>query len=457
MEKFTYTLSKFDGYSEIRNKRDTMASDISNFEVRETSLRTRKGSKAVLPATPGSLGSFMLFKTKLGVKHFLGAEGANILKVNFGLGDWSWFAAPLRSNCANPSFDKVSYMNKLYMGNGVDRIVYDGVSITDMPGSPKFNVIETYKNRLWCNHLPDPTIAYYNDFDNNGIPTDLTMDCYMQVSENAGDPIKGMIRLLTHMVFINEFSTYALYGSSADDFQKVYIGPIGAVNRRVISSVNEVIYWLSHDGVYSYGGSSIYPVSFGLGRLGDAVNVNKLRDACAIGYNNYYWLAIAGPNSTSNDTVLLFDTITQRWNKFIFPFSINDFCLDGDALYCAASDNKVYQLDIGTMDDGEAIVATWVSDPLTMGTAGKRKKVKNIAITMSDVNSSGEVNLYLKEGDGDYSEPYTLTIPTASPGDTIVSRVKTGKFYNLSLKLQTTAQVTIDCIDFSAKRKTKVR
>ena len=36
-------------------------------------------------------------------------------------------------------------------------------------------------------------------------------------------------------------------------------------------------------------------------------------------------------------------------------FSIYDFCLDGDDLYCAASDKKIYKLDTGTTDGGTAI------------------------------------------------------------------------------------------------------
>jgi hypothetical protein len=49
MKPFNHTLPGFEGYSAIRNKRDTIASDIQNFEVRETSLRVRGGSVTQIP------------------------------------------------------------------------------------------------------------------------------------------------------------------------------------------------------------------------------------------------------------------------------------------------------------------------------------------------------------------------------------------------------------------------
>lgn len=459
MDKYTHSLSKFDGYSTVRNKRDTLGEVIENFDVRENSLRPRKGSNDVLPATTSALESFMAFTTSAGVKHFLGAEGANILKVNNGIaGSWSWFATPLKADCNNAVFDKVSYMDKLYMGNGVDMLEYDGVAISSMASAPPFNAITTWKTRLWCNNVDHPIYAHWNEFDGNGLPTALTIDNYMTIADDSGDPIKAIVKLLTHMLFINEYSTYALYGSTELDWQKLYVGPIGTVSRRTVVNVNEVVYWLAYDGVHCYGGSGIDTVSLGLGRLEDVVNTARLQYAVATSYNGYYWLAIADVDSTSNDIVLLYDTQLKRWNRYKFPFSINDFCVDGRDLYCAASDNKVYQLDIGTTDSGTAITATWISDPLQLGTvAGKKKRIKNISIEMSEVTSGGTISLYTKEGDGAYSSPISYAIPATSPGNAIVHRVHTGKFYLVTLKLVTTAQVTIDTVDFGAKKKRKVK
>lgn len=456
MEKLTYSLPGFDGYSAIRNRRETQASDIQNFEMRDTSLRVRKGSTVQLPVTTAAPESFFLFKTKAGAKHFLGAEGANIWAANANMD--GWVAPALKADCDNAVFDRTVFMNKIYMGNGTDRLVYDGTTLDTMVGTPpKFNIIETYRNRLWCNNLEEPTFLYRTEFDDNGVPLPLGTSYYLQIAENTGDGIKGLTRLLTHLLIINEFSTYALYGSSIEDFTKTAVGPVGAVNRRSIANINETIFWLAYDGIYRYSGSEIFPVSFNLGRLEDIINTSMLAKSCAIGYNNCYWLAIASKGSAANDIVLIYDILVNNWSLFKFPFSINDFCLDGNTLYCAASDKKIYKLDTGSKDGETDITATWVSDALDLGAPGKKKKVSYIAVEMGEIAAGGKLNLYLQENNGNYSAPFQFDIPTAEPGKTAVVKVKTNKFYNLTVKLETTATVTINKLTFGGKVKTKVK
>lgn len=455
MQEMNKTIQRFDGQSTIKNKNNTMASDMQNFEVRELSLRVRNGSVVKIGASGATPESLLLLKTKAGVKSFLGAEGANLWKANSGMSEWSTPA--IKTDCNNAIFNGTSYMNKIYIGNGVDRLSYDGTTLTSLTSAPLFTFIDTFKNRLWCNHLSEPTFLYRNEFDNNGVPTDLDTSHYIQISEDNGDGIKGIIKSMTHLLILNEFSSYAIYGSSNDDFAKVMVGPIGSVNYRSITSINEMIYWLSWDGVYSYSGGNIYPISFTLGELSDIINTSRLAYSCAIGYKGYYWLAIAAKGSTSNDMVLLYDTIRKQWCTMRFPFSINSFCLDGNILYCTTSDKKIYQLNIGTTDGGSAINAIWTSDPLDFDLPGRKKKIKNIAIEISEVVAGGTINLYLKEDDGNFSAAYPYTIPTASPGKTVTMDVDTKKFYNLTVKLETTAAVTINKISFGGKYKTKVK
>jgi len=452
MRNFTYTLPGFKGYSAIENRQATQAEDMQNFKVRERSLKTRGGCLDLGPRPAEIVKSILPFKTKAGDKYFFVAEGTNLWKTNSDMSVWDDPA--LKTDCDNAIFDSAVFLDKIFMGNGVDKLQHDGTTLSAIGGTPpNFTIIESYKNRLWCNDTSEPTFLKYGDTGS----IDTLGDHYIQIAENTGDGIKGFIPLLTHLFILNEFSAYALYGSSADDFTKTAVGPVGAVNNRSIVNLNETIYWLSQDGVYSYSGAAIIPISFNLGELSDIVNTSKLSDAVAVGYDNYYWLAIAGVGQTTNDTILLYDTITGDWDIFKFPFSIYDFCLDGAALYCAASDKKIYVLDAGTNDDGTNITARWVSDALDMNKPGREKKIKNIAVELADITGGGTLNLYLKEDNKDFSSAYSYTIPTAAPGITIVKKVNTGKFYNLTVKLETTAQATINNITFGGKVKGKVK
>jgi hypothetical protein len=142
----------------------------------------------------------------------------------------------------------------------------------------------------------------------------------------------------------------------------------------------------------------------------------------------------------------MYDVLAHRWSLLNFPFSINDFCLDGNDLYCAASDKRFINWILVHLDDAATITANWISDPLDFGYSGQEKKISAIAIEMAEIPQVEHLNLYHKEDNGSYSAAYPYTIPTASPGRTAVVKVSTDKFYNLTVKLETTAAITIDKI-----------
>lgn len=452
MNKLIYNLPGFDGYSALANRQKTKAEDIKNYTVRENSLKPRNGSAVQVAATTAVIESLFLFKTKAGTKYFLGAEGKNLWVGNSGFSAWSTSA--IKTNCNNAIFSDATFLNKVYVGNGTDLLSYDGTTLASISGTPTaFNLIATWQNRVWTNDTTDPTFLRYSDVGD----ADTISDHYVQISEDTGDAIKQIVPLLNQLVIINEFSSYKYVGSSSSNFTKIPIAPIGTVSGRSVANINETIYFLSQDGVYYYGGGKIYPVAFDLGEFTDLVNVTYLDKAVAVAYKNSYLLAIAGTGSTTNNIVFEFDTLTNRWTKHQYAFSIYDFCLDGDDLYCAASDKKIYKLDTGTTDGGTAITYQWVSDALDLGKPGMKKKVKNIAVELGNVSAGGTLSVYLKEDGGSYSSAYSVAIPTTAPGATKVVKVNTGKFYNLTVKLQATVQAEIMKLTFGGKYKPKVK
>ena len=452
MRKFTYPLPGFSGYSAIANRDESQAEDIKNYTVRENSLKPRNGSAVQVVATSAVIESLFLFTTKAGAKYFLGAEGKNLWVGNSAFSAWT--APALKTNCNNAVFGNGTFLNKVYMGNGTDLLSFDGTTLASISGAPTaFNVIATWQNRVWTNDTTERTYLRYSDVGD----VDTISDHYIQISENTGDGIKQIVPLLNQLVIINEFSTYKYVGSSSSNFTKIPIGPIGTASGRSVANINETIYFVSQDGIYYYGGGKIYPVAFDLGEFTDLVNVTYLDKAVAVAYKNSYLLAVAGTESTTNNIIFEFDTLTGRWTKHQYPFSIHDFCLDGDDLYCAASDKKIYKLDTGSKDDTTAITYQWVSDALDLGKPGMKKKVKNIAIELGNVSGGGTLSVYLKEDDGSYSSAYSVTIPTTAPGATKVISVNAGRFYNLTIKLQATIQAEIMKLTFGGKYKPKVK
>jgi len=447
-----YQLPGFTGYSALANRQRTQAEDMQNFTVREDSLKPRNGSAVQIAATSAVIESLFLFTTKTGVKYFLGAEGTNLWVGNLAF--TAWVTPAIKTDCGNAVFCNDTFLNKSYMSNGTDMLSYDGTTLAAISGPPiTFDVIASWQARVWTNDTTEPTYLRYSDVGNAG----TISDHYVQISENTGDGIKQIIPLLNQLVIINEFSAYKYLGSSASNFTKVPIGPVGTVSGRSVVNINESIYFLSQDGVYFYGGGKVHPVAFDLGEFTDLVNIDYLDNAVAVAYKSSYLLAIAGTGSITNNLVFEYDTLTGRWTKHVYAFSIYDFCLDGDELYCSASDKKIYLLDVGSKDDSAAITYRWISDALDLGKPGIKKKVKNIAVELGNVTGGGTLSLYLKEDDGLYSSAYSITIPSASPGATKVIKVSTNKFYNLTVKLQTTVQAEIMNLTFGGKSKTKVK
>lgn len=451
MNPLTYNLPGFRGLSRIENKQPTQASSIQNVIVRDTSIRTRLGSAVQIAALTNPTQFLNTYKKKSGTKVLVGADGTN-LRVSTNFTSWG---NPLKSDCNNSNFCGTVFSDdKIYMGNGTDKLVYDGTTLASMGGTPPaFTMIEDYKNRLFSNNTAEPTYLYYTDVSNGA----TLGDNYLQIAEDTGDIIKGLAKLLTHLVIINEFSSYALYGSGASSFTKSLIGPVGTVDGKTIANINGAVYWVSHNGIYEYSGGQPVLISMKLGDTSTMFNTARYSYATAIGFDNRYWLAIAEAGQTSNNIVLVYDTLDGEWEIYKYPFSINTFVVDGNSLYAATSDKNIYKLNTGTADGTTAITSSWCVDSLDLNAPGRIKKVKTIAIGLADVAAGGTINLYLKEDDGAYGTAFPITIPTSAPGETIVVKVKTDKFYNLSLKLESTASVVINSITFGGKVKPKVK
>lgn len=458
MNRAVFDIPGFKGLSLIENRNHVQSADIKNFEVRESSLRTRNGADDKLSAKTNDFQSFFLLKTKAGVKYFLGCEGAtdhvNIWVSKADFSDWE--TAALIATAKNAYFDSVCFNDKIYMGNGTDALMYDGGTLSSITGTPPaFNFITEYKNRIMTNDVTYPNYLRYSEV---GVDAPATIgDNIFQTSEHDGDAFKSAIKILTHLFILNEFSCYSLYGYDADTFSKSIVAPIGTVSNRSVVNVNGAVFFLSHNGVYRYAGSGVELISFGLSKISDLIDSTRFQYSCACSYKDRYWLAVSKKGSTTNDIVLVYDTISEEWEIYEYPFNINDFCVDGTDLYVATNDNKIYLLDSGNMDGTTLIESTWESDALNLNYPGRKKRLKHVTVELSDIAVGGTINFYLKEDDGDYSDAYTINVPSTPPGRTVSTRVQTGKFYNLTFKLITTCKCQINRITFGDKVKNKVK
>lgn len=130
-----------------------------------------------------------------------------------------------------------------------------------------------HKNRLLLNDLTNPNILQVsndgsmtqfnsqNDNPVNPVPTD---GLRMPVGTDQGDIITGIASLGSLAVIAKRKSLYVLYGSSQTDFQILPIETAngkGCVAPDTFIRVDDAIFFLSGDGVYSLAGNSPAKIS----------------------------------------------------------------------------------------------------------------------------------------------------------------------------------------------------
>lgn len=453
LQPFPYEIPSFRGYSALENRAPNQFSVLENWTVRTTSLTKRKGCTQQIGALTAQPERLYFYRKKNGSKYLLTADGTNLRKANSGLTEWE---SALKSDCNNAKFGFATIFDNCYMGNGYNHLKYDGATLSAMTGANlAFNLVIPWGGRLLANITTNPTFFCYSDV---GDADTLTGDNYWRVANDSGDPIKAFIPILSHLLIVNQYSAYGLYGTSPSEWETVLAGSVGTVSGKTVVKIGETAYWLSQTNVVKYAGSQIQPFSLELGDLSQFLNMSYIQNSVAIGYDDYYWLAVPKTISTTNNMVLLWDTISQAWSIFTFPFSIYDFAVDDNILYCLGSDKKLYKLNTGTTDAGTPITATFVLERMKFGAPGRKKKCKTINFELADLTASGTLDIYLRRDDLSWdTSPASLTIPDDDPGEAVPLKVSTRKFYFLSVKGVTTADLTINNMAFDMKASTRVK
>lgn len=447
-----YVIPGFRGFSRLENRAPNQFKTLENWTVRTTSLQKRKGSTVQIDVLAAQPERLYVYRKKNGAKHLITADGLNLRTANSGLTAWN---SPLKSDCNNAKFGFATIFDNCYMGNGHDMLKFDGTALTAMTSPPEFDQVISYNGRLLSNNLDNPTFFCYSDA---GDADTLDETHYWRVANDSGDPIKKFIPLLSRLLIVNKYSTYSLYGSNPTEWEVVYSGPTGTVSGRSVVKIGETVYWLSHTNVVKYSGSSILPVNLDLGDLSTFINMSYAQNSVGIAYDDYYWLAVPKHGSTTNDMVLLYDTLSGAWSVFVFPFAIYDFVVDDDILYCLASDKKLYKLNTGTTDAGTAITGVIETDAMHLDVPGRKKRIKVINFELADTAAGGKLNVYLQLNDGAYqTTPFEVNIPTSDPGRPVPLKVSTKKFYFITMKIVTTADATINNWAFGAKVAQKVK
>ena len=268
-------------------------------------------------------------------------------------------------------FSAFSSGDILFIGNGTDNWYqmnqdYTFANLRNVNTSPPIsNVGAYYRSRLWV--LKDNKLYWSDAFAGDySVAFDRTTNNFnMPVGTQQaliGIRDQGLVCFGNDRIYGINPSTVP---AATDKPEKLF--DIGCVAGRTVCQVGDDIYWLAPDGVRGLFRSqqdklqtgSSDPISFPLKTEYDSISWNYASAACAVYFDNKYFISLPTNASTYNNQVWVYFPATKAW-IVVTGWNVSAFAklvVNGqERLYCTDSTNgKVYRAWSGFSDNSTAI------------------------------------------------------------------------------------------------------
>jgi hypothetical protein len=366
----------------------------------------------------------------------------------------------------------------LMIGNGTnnwfrmkqDHTFQDLGSTTGATASPpKSTVGAFYRNRMWVlkgNNLYCSTALgggnYSTAFDTVSGYFTLPVGSEMGL---IGVRDSGLVAFGNQQVWSINPSTVPV---ATDKAEKII--DIGCVAQNSIAQVGDDLFFLAPDGVRGVFRTQLdklqqgnsYPLSYPLKDEFDTINWSYISKACAISFDNKYFLALPTGGSTTNNQVWVFYPASNAWVVINGGWNIGGWAkvkISGEErLYAIESGSgKVLRAWYGHTDNGSAINYVEVSRQDDLGQPLVKKWGGEINILAApsnnvvlDVYANPDDLGYVFIGNVDLGTGNFVTFPTTFPvtfPSQSVIRQKfhlddLGEWYRLQIKIQHNATNT---------------
>lgn len=355
------------------------------------------------------------------------------------------------------------------VSNGTDNVLqmdssYATSDLGDTNTScPKTTVLTPYRNRVWAlkNEL-----LYFSD--NSTVTFDRTTNNFRipcgEERSLLGTRDLGLLIVGKNQIWaLNPSTTPA----ATDKPEK--LSEYGCAAAKTFTQVGDDYYYMSFDGVRAlrrteldklqYGQS--YPLSYVLKNEFEEINWAYITKACAVYFDNKYYISLPTAGSTVNNKVWVYYPATQGWSV-ITGWSVaawSKFKINGEErLYAGQStaNGLVYRAWAGYADNGTAIAyseenrAEDLGEPLVKKNAGVVKVIAkptgdyNISVSASFDGGGYQLLGYLN------TSSHLITFPTTFPvlfyPDARVFKTfhldSYGPWYNITLKIAFSGTVT---------------
>ncbi len=285
---------------------------------------------------------------------------------------------------------------------------------------PTPDFIESHINRVWT--LEGNTLRFtaldtsvdgesFNDFDtSNNAGT-------INIPGGKGDTGTGLYSLSNSLYVFQNRAIWRLYGNSPGNFElRNVTNEIGMISKKTLVEWNDLLIFLSHEGIYFFDGSNLKNVTDGV--INTFINswANKTSPTAVL-WENKYLLSYTPTGESANSQTIFLDLTRQIFGRtaktFASTWSKWSGGLDNNEIYFASSNQgSIYKWDDGTNDDGYEIDTIYDTPSLGMGQNTNDKAAKKFYIQQLAL---GDYNMTINTVSDITASSATSTIPL-SPG-----------------------------------------
>ncbi len=294
--------------------------------------------------------------------------------------------------------------------NGIDPVkVYNGTTLTNLANAPAgMNYVVGHDNRLYG------AVKNALHYSALRLPTDWnTVDQSGQlvIENNGGENITSVLNGTGKIVVFMNHSMHELYGTGPKNYRLQLISDeIGCVNHHSAVNLGGTMFFLSHDGLYQYGGGAIPSKVFSLPvqNIIDRVNAQAWSKVVAGTDGERYYISLPIDGATTPNITLEYDPKFQTWNIWDFGFVPSSYAKIEETMYVGSLTNKVVKMG-GTTNDGVAIPFLMETKPFSHSSLAAENRLYRLWV-VADVPVGSTLTVSISNDDNDNSWTVVQTI-----------------------------------------------
>jgi hypothetical protein len=242
-------------------------------------------------------------------------------------------------------------------------------------------------NRIWAVEGDDVYCTALGDFDDwttFSSPSEAT-DAY-QVDTGTNGNFTGIVSYKGAVLAFKRDRVFKVFGTIPSDFQLIEISRLGCLDSKSICEVNDILFWLSPQGVVAYTGGSPEVISE---CLNESYTTGK-------GGGDGRWYYASLYNGTAY-ALYTYDT----WKKIFLKedtLQVTEFAFLDGYLYALASDNKIYKLGYGSETISSSLTTKEFSEYIS------NKKGHSELFCRVDLETGATMAVYVRTDNGAFTK-----------------------------------------------------